>query len=70
MKRSEIIKTCTKAGLEIVMVGMVFLGFYHLRFITDGIPFVQLRIPRITYEQFIPFIYSGIAIWILVFAKD
>jgi lipopolysaccharide/colanic/teichoic acid biosynthesis glycosyltransferase len=69
MKRSEIIQTSAKAIFEIIMVGLIFLWFYHLRFITDGIPFVQLRIPHISYDQFIPFIYSGICIWIIIFAQ-
>lgn len=40
---------------------------YYLRGITDGIPFVQLRIPYISYEQFIPFIISGVVLWAIIF---
>lgn len=40
------------------MVFCVFLLAYNLRSITDGIPFVQLRIPYIPYENFLPFVWT------------
>ncbi len=32
----------------------------------DWIPFVQLPIPYISYEQFIPFVISGVIVWLIV----
>ncbi len=50
------------------MVVCVFFMAYFLRSVTDGIPFVQLRIPYISEEQFIPFIISGTIIWGILFS--
>lgn len=35
----------------------------------DWIPFIQLPIPYISYEQFVPFVISGIIIWCIVFLR-
>ena len=50
------------------MITGVFFLAYKLRSITDGIPFVQLRIPYISYEQFLPFIISGVLLWGIIFS--
>lgn len=46
---------------------MIFFWAYSLRSITDGIPFVQLRIPYISEEQFIPFVLYGVILWGIIF---
>lgn len=67
MKKPELTRTFITPILEILAVGWAFSFSYYLRGITDGIPFVQLRIPAISYEQFFPFILSGIILWIFIF---
>lgn len=42
---------------------------YFLRSITDGIPFVQLRIPFISESQFAPFVFFGVIFWGVIFAN-
>jgi hypothetical protein len=58
MKKSEITRILLSPIVELSMIAGVFLLAYALRAVTDGIPFVQLRIPYIPYEQFIPFVVS------------
>lgn len=67
MKKPKIIRIFLTPVLESIGVIGAFLFAYYLRGITDGIPFVQLRIPYISYEQFLPFIISGVLLWIVVF---
>ena len=35
----------------------------------DWIPFVQLPIPYISYEQFVPFVISGVIVWCIIFVR-
>ena len=68
MRKAEIVRTFFTPIIELGMVVCVFFVAYFLRSITDGIPFVQLRIPYISEEQFIPFIISGTIIWGILFS--
>jgi hypothetical protein len=63
MKKAEITRIFLSPIVELSMIAGVFLLAYTLRGITDGIPFVQLRIPYIPYTQFVPFIISGVLLW-------
>lgn len=56
--------------LDAVAVFFAFWLAYNLRSITDGIPFVQLRIPYISPEQFSPFVIFGVIIWLVVFFRS
>ncbi len=67
MKKAEITRIFLSPIVELSMIAGVFLLAYTLRAITDGIPFVQLRIPYIPYEQFIPFIISWVMLWAIIF---
>ena len=67
MKKAEITRIFLSPIVELSMIAGVFFLAYTLRSITDGIPFVQLRIPYISYEQFLPFIISGVILWAIVF---
>jgi exopolysaccharide biosynthesis polyprenyl glycosylphosphotransferase len=69
MKKAEITRIFLSPIIELSMVAGVFFLAYTLRGITDGIPFVQLRIPYIPYEQFIPFIISGVILWAIIFTS-
>lgn len=70
MKRHEIIETIITPILELSwMVGIFFIA-YNLRQITDGIPGIQLPIPYISREQFIPFVMSGVIFWWIVFGAN
>lgn len=68
-KKSDSIRMIVIPLLEGISVWWAFSTSYMLRGLTDGIPFVQLRIPYISPEQFFPFIIAGIIIWWLVFAR-
>lgn len=54
---------------DIVSVFTAFWLAYRLRSITDGIPFIQLRIPYISEEHFAPFVIFGVIIWLIVFGR-
>lgn len=69
MKRNEIIESIFAPILEMSGIIAIFFASYHLRFITDGIPFVQLRIPYISESQFLPFVISWALFWWSVFAS-
>jgi hypothetical protein len=69
MRKPEFIHTLIVPILEFFMLIGVFLLAYQLRGITDGIPFIQLRIPYISYEQFLPFIVTGAILWIIMFTS-
>jgi hypothetical protein len=69
MKKAEITRIFLSPIVELSMIAGVFLLAYMLRGITDGIPFVQLRIPYIPYTQFIPFIISGVILWAIIFTS-
>ncbi len=49
--------------IELLFVFLSFITWYRLRSMTDGIPFVHLRIPYISPEQFLPFIILGCILW-------
>lgn len=67
MKKAEITRIFLSPIIELSMIVGVFLLSYTLRGITDGILFIQLRIPYISYEQFIPFIISWVLLWAIIF---
>ena len=56
MKRSEITTSAITLCIEISGITGLFFVSYFLRGITDGIPFIQLRIPFISEAQFFPFV--------------
>lgn len=55
--------------LEVIWAIWAFFIAYSLRNMRDWIPFVQLPIPYISYDQFIPFVISGVIIWCVVFLR-
>jgi len=55
--------------LEIIWVILAFFIAYGLRSMRDWIPFVQLPVPYIAYEQFIPFVFFGVVLWIIVWLR-
>lgn len=67
--RSDFLRIVILPILEALLWTSAFWIAYNLRSITDGIPFVQLRIPYISPEQFAPFVGVGVAIWLLVFIR-
>ena len=69
VKKAEITRIFLSPIIELSMIAGVFFLAYTLRGITDGIPFVQLRIPYISYEQFLPFIISGVLFWWIIFSS-
>ncbi len=58
-----------KPLLDICIVAGSFFLAYFLRTITDGIPFIQLRIPYISLEQFFPYSIAGVLIWLIIFGQ-
>ena len=69
MSKIYIQKLLTTSILEISGVTLAFFIAYSLRLMRDWIPFVQLPIPYISYEQFVPFVISGVIIWCIVFIR-
>lgn len=67
VKKAEITRIFLSPIIELSMIAGVFFLAYTLRGITDGIPFVQLRIPYISYEEFLPFIISWVVLWWTIF---
>ncbi len=70
MKRREQFHHIVTPLLELGGIICIFFASYFLRAITDGIPFVQLRIPKISEEQFLPFVISGVLFWGIIFASN
>jgi hypothetical protein len=68
VKKSETTRILLSPIIELSMIIGVFFLAYKIRSITDGILFVQLRIPYISYEQFVPFIISGVILWGVIFS--
>ena len=66
MSRTYIQKLLFTAILELTGVTWAFFIAYSIRSMRDWIPFIQLPIPYISYEQFIPFVFSGVIIWCIV----
>ena len=69
MRRQEIVESILIPIAEISGIVGIFFASYFLRSITDGIPFIQLRIPYISETQFIPFIIFGSIFWWAIFAN-
>ena len=69
MSRTYIQKILIVAILEFIVVFSAFFLAYDLRLMRDWIPFIQLPIPYISYDQFIPFIWSGVFFWFVVFIR-
>lgn len=69
MQRFWYFKLLLTPILEIYWVYLGFISWYFLRSFTDGIPFVQLRIPYISEEQFFPFILLWCILWWVVMAS-
>ena len=69
MKRYDIRLSLITFTIEIAGIIGLFFVSYFLRSITDGIPFVQLRIPFISEAQFIPFVLYWVLFWWAIFAN-
>ncbi|MDD2693974.1 MAG: exopolysaccharide biosynthesis polyprenyl glycosylphosphotransferase [Candidatus Gracilibacteria bacterium] len=69
MKRSDISISAITLVAELSGITGLFFISYKLRSITDGIPFVQLRIPYISESQFLPFVFFGVLLWCIIFAS-
>lgn len=69
MSRTYIQKILFSSILEIIWVILAFFIAYSLRSMRDWIPFIQLPTPYISYEQFIPFVISGVVIWCIVLLR-
>ena len=69
MRRQEIVESILIPITEIAGIVGIFFASYFLRSITDGIPFIQLRIPYISEAQFIPFVIFGSVFWWAIFAN-
>lgn len=69
MRRAKLIESILIPVIETASLVGIFFIAYHLRTITDGIPLIQLPIPYISPEQFLPFIVSGALLWFMVFAS-
>ena len=67
--RPDIFLIIARPILDIIGVFSAFWIAYYLRSVTDGIPFVQLRIPYINEAQFAPFVFAGIIIWLIIFTR-
>lgn len=67
--QSDILRLILTPILDGIAVFSAFWMAYNLRSVTDGIPFVQLKIPYISPEQFSPFVIFGIVIWFFVFFR-
>lgn len=66
MSRTHIQKILLTTILELIWVTWAFFIAYSLRLMRDWIPFIQLHVPYISYENFLPFVISGVIIWFLV----
>ncbi len=69
MSKVYIQKLIVTSIAELSGVGFAFFIAYSLRLMRDWIPLVQLPIPYISYEQFVPFVISGVIIWTIVFIR-
>ncbi len=69
MSRIPTQKLILTSILELSGVAFAFFIAYSLRLMRDWIPLVQLPIPYISYDQFIPFVISGVVIWCIVFIR-
>lgn len=69
MSRTYIKKLLLTSILEISGVTLAFFIAYSLRLMRDWIPFVQLPIPYISYEQFVPFVISWVGVWCIIFIR-
>ena len=69
MSKVYIQKLLLTSILEISGVTFAFFIAYSLRLMRDWIPFVQLPIPYISYEQFVPFVISGVIVWCIIFVR-
>lgn len=69
MRRQEMAESILIPITEITGIVGIFFASYFLRSITDGIPFIQLRIPFISESQFIPFVIFGSLFWWAIFVN-
>lgn len=69
MKRSDITISFITLATELIGITGLFFVSYFLRGITDGIPFIQLRIPYISEAQFVPFVFFWVLFWGVIFAS-
>lgn len=67
--QADILRIVITPILDGIALFCAFWLAYNLRSMTDGIPFVQLRIPYISHEQFAPFVLYGVLIWLIVFFR-
>lgn len=69
MSRIYIQKLLFTTIAEIIGIISAFFIAYSLRSMRDWIPYIQLPIPYISYEQFLPFVISGVVIWFIIFIR-
>ena len=69
MSRIPTQKLILTSIFELSGVAFAFFIAYSLRLMRDWIPLVQLPIPYISYDQFVPFVISGVVIWCIVFIR-
>lgn len=68
MQRFVRYKTFITPILEVSIIVLGFISGYYFRSITDGIPFIHLQIPYISFEQFYPFIVFWSILWGVLFS--
>lgn len=69
MSRIPTQKLILTSIIELSGVAFAFFIAYSLRLMRDWIPLIQLPIPYISYDQFVPFVISGVVIWCIVFIR-
>ncbi len=69
MSRTYIQKILFTTVIEIIGLVVAFFIAYSLRSMRDWIPYIQLPMPYISYNDFIPFIIYWIILWCLVFIR-
>ena len=67
MNRIYLQKLLFTTTIELTAVFSAFFIAYSLRAMRDWIPYIQLPIPYISYDQFLPFVISGVIVWGITF---
>ncbi len=69
VKKNEISRILiTPIGESILLIG-AFWATYNIRSVTDGIPFMHREIDLISPEQLVPFIITGVLLWLITFSR-
>jgi len=69
IKKNEIFRILITPIGEAILLILAFWVAYNIRSVTDGIPFMHREIDLIRPEQLIPFIATGVIIWLITFAR-